>query len=201
MQAWRRLPAPLIAALSLSAGVHAAVVVIGGVRPPVAMSIAASGTTDTGPSSVLHLRVRPAAPREPILNPAVAVVATPRVATAMTTIGASMTHPPAVEDPTGDTEERTVRPVPLTYPVIAIPADDDPHRVGLVRLMLVVSSEGKVARTLVIASTLSQDYVDRIRRSFEDMRFTPAFAHGLPQAGWYEVVVNFDFDPSARSSL
>lgn len=200
MQDRRRLPAPLIAALLLSAGVHAAMVVVGGMRPPVALSIAASGANGAGASSVLHLHVRPPAAREPVPNPAVAIVAPPRAATT-TPIGVSRMHPPAVEDPIGETNEPTVRPVPLTYPVIALPADDDPHRVGLVRLMLVVSSEGKVARTLVIASTLSQDYVDRIQRSFEDMRFTPAFARGLPQAGWYEVVVNFDFDPSVRSSL
>ena len=65
-------------------------------------------------------------------------------------------------------------PKPLTYPVLSLPPDDDPRRVGLVRLMLVVSSEGRVVKTVVTAATLSQDYVDRIAESFEAVRFEPA---------------------------
>lgn len=92
-------------------------------------------------------------------------------------------------------------PSPLTYPVIPVPPDDDPHRVGMVRLMLVVSSDGRVARSIVLASTLPQDYVDRIALGFDDMRFEPARAGGLPRAGWFEVVVNFDFDPGPSTLL
>lgn len=67
--------------------------------------------------------------------------------------------------------------------------------------MLVVSREGNVVRTIVIAATLSVDYVDRIVYSFEQVRFRPARRNGLPRAGGYEVVVNFDFDPEAHTKL
>ena len=99
------------------------------------------------------------------------------------------------------TSDPATLPTPLSYPVLVLPPDDDPHRIGLVRLLLVVSSDGKVARVIVTAATMSQDYIDRVTKSFEEMRFKPGMLHGAPYPGWYEVVVNFDFDPQAAASL
>ena len=104
--------------------------------------------------------------------------------------------------PTADeTIEPPVKPTPLSYPILVLPPDDDPHRIGLVRLLLVVSSEGEVAQVIVAASTMSQEYVDRVTKSFEEMRFHPGRLRGMPHTGWYEVVVNFDFEPQAATSL
>lgn len=204
--AWRRMPAPFAAAIVLSAGAHAAVVLMAETRAPVASSATASPELTAN----LHLRVRPGTRVDPIPSPVTVVAPVPlaRTRVAPSPLPATRiasTDVPSTPPPAGmvdtDSDERVLHPVPLTYPVIALPADDDPHRVGLVRLMLIVSSEGTVARSFVVASTLSQDYLDRIQRSFEDMRFKPAVSHGLPRAGWYEVVVNFDFDPDARPLL
>ena len=110
----------------------------------------------------------------------------------------------ATSDVASSSEEQSeppTRPTPLTYPLLAPPPGDDPHIVGLVRLLLVVASDGKVVKTIVTASTLSQDYVDRVTKSFEEMRFKPGRLRGLPHPGWYEVVVNFDFEPPAAASL
>ena len=100
-----------------------------------------------------------------------------------------------------ENSEPSTKPTPLTYPILSLPPGDDPHIVGLVRMLLVVSSEGKVVKTIVAASTLPQDYIDRVTKSFEEMRFKPGRLRGVPHPGWYEVVVNFDFDPQAATSL
>lgn len=105
------------------------------------------------------------------------------------------------EPPADHASDPVTSPTPLSYPILVLPPGDDPHRVGLVRLLLVVSSEGKVANVIVTAATMSQDYVDRVTKSFEAMRFKPGTQRGAPHPGWYEAVVNFDFDPQAAASL
>ena len=99
------------------------------------------------------------------------------------------------------TSDPATRPAPLSYPILVLPPGDDPRRIGMVRLLLVVSSEGKVVQTIVSASTMSQDYIDLVTKSFEDMRFKPGLSRGAPHPGWYEVVVNFDFEPPPATSL
>ena len=103
------------------------------------------------------------------------------------------------ELPVDRTSDPASKPTPLSYPVLVLPPGDDPHRIGLVRLLLVVSSEGKVASVIVTAATMSQDYIDRVTKSFEEMRFKPGSLRGAPHPGWYEVVVNFGFEPQAAS--
>ncbi len=100
-----------------------------------------------------------------------------------------------------ETSDPVTRPTPLSYPILVLPPGDDPHRIGMVRLLLVVSSEGKVVNAIVSASTMSQDYIDLVTKSFEDMRFNPGLLRGAPHPGWYEVVVNFDFEPPPATSL
>lgn len=107
-------------------------------------------------------------------------------------------EPVAVAD---DEPIAVVAPKPISYPVFTLPENDDPHRIGLTRLVLVVSSTGETVDVVVTASTMSQDYVDRLVRTFSAMRFEPARARGLPRPGTYEVVVNFAFEPSGRSAL
>ncbi|MGI9025407.1 MAG: hypothetical protein ACR2GP_07465 [Burkholderiaceae bacterium] len=99
------------------------------------------------------------------------------------------------------TSDPATRPTPLSYPILVLPQGDDPHRIGMVRLLLVVSSEGKVVNTIVSASTMTQDYIDLVTKGFEDMQFKPGLSRGAPHPGWYEVVVNFDFEPPPATSL
>ena len=103
--------------------------------------------------------------------------------------------------PVDERSDPVIQPTPLDYPILVLPPDDDPHRIGLVRLLLVVSSEGKVVNVIVAAATMSQDYIDRVTKSFEDMRFKPGSLRGAPHPGWYEVVVNFDFEPQGAKSF
>ena len=103
--------------------------------------------------------------------------------------------------PADESSDPGIKPTPLSYPILVLPPGDDPHRIGLVRLLLVVSSEGKVVHVIVTASTMSQDYIDRVTKSFEEMRFNPGLLRGAPHPGWYEVVVNFDFEPQGATSL
>ncbi len=107
----------------------------------------------------------------------------------------------ASELPADEPSDPGIKPTPLSYPILVLPSGDDPHRIGLVRLLLVVSSEGKVVKVIVTASTMSQDYIDRVTKSFEEMRFNPGLLRGAPHPGWYEVVVNFDFEPQGTTSL
>ena len=92
-------------------------------------------------------------------------------------------------------------PRPLSYPVFVLPPDDDPRRIGLTRLLLVVSSRGETVDVIVTASTMSQDYVDRVVQAFQTMRFDPARVRGLPYPGTYDVVVNFTYEPSGSRAL
>ena len=102
---------------------------------------------------------------------------------------------------TDETTDAASRPTPLSYPILVLPPGDDAHRIGMVRLLLVVSSEGKVVQAIVSAATMSQDYIDLVTKSFEDMRFNPGQLRGAPHPGWYEVMVNFDFEPPPATSL
>lgn len=194
-----RLRASLFAAVLLSAAAHAAIVFVLDAREPVAASVA------TVPAGIRANLALPAA-ASPLPSAATAVVPVRRHASVVPTRGiASAASSPGIDRVAvvSDAQDEHVdqRPKPLTYPVISLPPDDDPRRIGLVRLMLVVSSEGRVVKTVVTAATLSQDYVDRITESFEAVRFEPAMVNGLPRAGWYEVVVDFAFDPEARSAV
>ena len=100
-----------------------------------------------------------------------------------------------------ETTDAASRPTPLSYPILVLPPGDDAHRIGMVRLLLVVSSEGKVVQAIVSAATMSQNYIDLVTKSFEDMRFNPGRLRGAPHPGWYEVVVNFDFEQPPATSL
>ncbi len=85
--------------------------------------------------------------------------------------------------------------------MFTLPPNDDPRRIGLTRLLLVVSSRGETVDVIVTASTMSQDYVDGLVRTFAAMRFEPARRRGLAHPGTYEVVVNFTFEAPGRTAL
>ncbi len=199
----KRLRVSLLAAVLLSAAAHAAVVFMIDAREPVGASVGSSAPAPsrTRVSLAPPAATRPAPPMttDVVPLPRPASVAPIRTATAAAAPRSSADRVVATSETTDTATDDRVdrRPQPLTYPVISLPSDDDPRRVGLVRLMLIVSSEGRVVKTVVTAATLSQDYVDRITESFEAVRFEPATVHGLPHASWYEVVVDFTFDPGA----
>ncbi len=205
----RSVPGTIVAALLLSAAAHAAVVlggrpaeplpaVVARVDPLRAVVVLQAGRRS---SAAPVLRTEDAAPAARTadtlpVRPSLVAFHGPQRLSEKASLGTA----PSTSEPDADASGAE-RPTPITYPVVEVPADDDPHRVGLVRLMLVVSSDGTVASTVVTAATLSPDYVERIVHSFEQMRFRPARSRGLPRASWYEVVVNFDFDPSAQTAL
>ena len=192
----------LAAALVLSAGAHAALAIVAATTSPVAPATTSGSAprallatlrpdSAAGPRRLDGPADRPAWPRSPSTTTA-AVSERPASPPAVATIPVSA---PPTELPLQADEPADVRPAPITYPVLPLPADDDPHRVGIVRVLLVISSEGRVMDSHVTAATLSPEYVERVVRSFEAVRFTPASKHGFPHAGWYEVVVDFGFEP------
>ena len=211
MSTTRRIPGTIAIAVLLSAAAHVALALAAGLGEPVVASSLRGDAVHSG--GTLHATLRTNVPslRSAATMPVPATTerSVASIPTPPRTVprGPSVPEGPARADATGVIDgpdaaaPSAERPTPITYPVIDIPADDDPNRVGLVRMVLVVSSEGAVVRTVVTATTLTPAYVERIARSFEQMRFRPAMRAGLPRAGWYEVVVNFDFDPEARTRL
>ncbi len=200
----------VFAAVAVSGAVHAGAALFGWSVQSTAVDGAVGSTplrVTIGAPSPKPVVSIPKAASPVVMQPVaerIALAGAPKVAAAPRPAPPAVIVEPTDADPVDEASSESVRvesPTPISYPVFTLPENDDPHRIGLTRLLLVVSSQGQTIDVIVTASTMSQDYVDSLVKTFSAMRFEPARVRGLPYPGTYEVVVNFAYEPNGRAAL